>query len=318
MRILVTGATGFVGSVLCEALTRSGHIVRAAMRTERSLPNIAERVVIGNLDSQTDWAEALDRVDCVVHAAARAHVLGDPPSSAKLYFETNVRGTARLAAVAAARGVDRFIFLSTIKVNGEQTASVPFRATDEPKPEDAYGTSKWLAEQVLMEEAARSGLRVATIRPPLVYGPGVRANFLRLLRWVERGAPLPLGIVRNVRSVVSVWNLCDLIRHVIESPSVLAGTYLVADAEQVSTPELIHRIAQAMNKHALLLPVPVALLRLAGALTGKSAEVARLCGSLQVDAGPTSEQLSWTPPMPMQEALKRTVDWYLSDERNAH
>ena len=312
-RVLVTGATGFVGRVLCEALAGSGHLVRAALRTDRSVPtSISEKVIVGDIHGSTDWAEALDGVDAVIHAAARTHVLNAPPASAHLYRETNERGTERLASEAARMKVSRFVFLSSVKVNGEETEVRAFRACDEPRPQDDYGLSKWHAEQHVLEIGGGSAMQAVIVRAPLVYGSGVRANFLRLLQWVDRGWPLPLGAVRNARSLVSVWNLCDLLLLALTHPRAPARIWLVSDGEDLSTPDLIRRIASAMGRRARLLSVPLALLCPSAALLGRGGEFKRLCGSLTVDISQTRAQLAWSPPMRLDEALARTVAWYRS------
>jgi nucleoside-diphosphate-sugar epimerase len=233
----------------------------------------------------------------------------------QLYLDVNAHATRRLAEAAARAGVQRFLYVSSIKVNGEETLHYPFKPVDPPNPRDDYGLSKCLGEQSLLKVAASTGMRVAIVRPPLVYGPGVRANFLRLLRWVDRGWPLPLGSINNRRSLVSVWNLCDLLRRLLEDPLPGMPTWLVSDGEDLSTPELIRRIAAAMARRANLLPCPPSVLQAAGAVLGRSAEVGRLCGSLVVDVSQTQQQLRWSPPLSVDEALARTVRWYLTDDR---
>jgi UDP-glucose 4-epimerase len=203
--------------------------------------------------------------------------------------------------------------VSSIKVNGESTIGRAYTRDDEPHPRDAYGWSKWHAEERVREIAKRTGMEAVIVRPPLVYGPGVRANFLRLLRWVDKERPLPLGAIRNSRSLVSVWNLCDLLVRLLERPAAPGRTWMVSDGEDLSTPELIRRIAGAMNRRARLVPVPVGVLDLLGKLTGRHAEVARLCSSLAVDIDQTRRELEWTPPMKVDEAIARTVNWYLSE-----
>jgi nucleoside-diphosphate-sugar epimerase len=314
-RVLVTGATGFVGNVLCDVLSRAGYVVRAAVRSERQVPStIAETVVVGDIGARTDWSAALDGVSYVVHSAARVHVMHDTPANAELYLDTNARGTATLATAAAKAGVRRLIYLSSIKVNGEETGERSYSAADEPRPLDAYGASKWQAEQELRQVAAGSSLEFGIVRPPLVYGPGVRANFLRLMRWVDKELPLPLGAVRNKRSLVAVWNLCDLLAHLLKA-QVANRTWLVSDGQDLSTPELIRGLAQAMNKRARLPSVPVPLLVAAGTLLGKGDEVRRLCGSLTVDTTPTRRDLQWSAPLSVDEALARTVAWYVREGR---
>jgi nucleoside-diphosphate-sugar epimerase len=276
---------------------------------------VAEKAMVGDILGTTDWSAALEEVDLVVHAAARAHVLHDSESSSNLYLTTNAQGTRHLAHAAASAGVRRFVYLSSIKVNGEETTGAAYTSSDEPRPQDAYGKSKWLGEQWLGEIAGKSGMEAVIIRSPLVYGPGVRANFLRLMRWVDRGWPLPVGAIRNQRSLVSIWNLCDLLRTVLTHPLAAGRTWLVSDGEDLSTPELIRRLGRAMNRRVRLLPVPSAVLEMCGVITGRRAEIARLCGSLVLDVSQTRSVLDWCPPLSVDEALARTVAWYLSDER---
>jgi nucleoside-diphosphate-sugar epimerase len=314
-RVLVTGATGFVGRELCGVLARAGCSVRAALRADGDAPRgVAEKVVVGNIGSATNWSAALDGIDCVLHAAARAHVLHDRDSAA-LYDEINAQGTRRLAEAAAAAGVRRFVFLSSIKVNGEATASRPFTSLDSADPRGDYARSKWLAEQALSEIASRSQLEPVIVRPPLIYGPGVRANFLRLLHSIRRGWPLPLGRVDNRRSLVSIWNLCDLLLRASVHPGAAAGVWLVSDGEDLSTPELIRRIARSLGKRARLLPVPVAVLESLGAAVGKRDEVERLCGSLELDIAATRAHFGWSPPLSVDESIERTVQSFLLDVR---
>jgi nucleoside-diphosphate-sugar epimerase len=312
-RVLLTGATGFVGRTLAGVLADAGYVVRAALRRDRPLPpGCGEGVVVGDIGPDTDWQSAVRDADLVVHAAARAHVLGDDPANAALYMRVNALGTRRLAAAAAAAGVTRFIFISSVKVNGERCTGRAYAAGDEPHPEDDYGRSKWAAEQQLRQLAAKGPIQAAIVRSPLVYGPGVRANFLRLMQWVDGGRPLPLGSVHNARSLVSVWNLCDLLvtltRH-----SAAAGTWMVSDGEDLSTPELIVRLGRALGRRVRLLPVPVGLLRLCGAALNRRQEIARLCDSLVVDASHTRAALGWSAPVAVDEALARTVAWYRSE-----
>ena len=312
-RVLVTGANGFVGSVLCPLLAERGYGVRVAIRgTARPPPAAMGSVVIGDIGARTDWAEALTGVEMVVHLAARAHQPGDGPQDAARYLETNAYGTQRLAQQAADSGVRRFIYLSSVKVNGEETRARAFGGEDPPQPEDDYGRSKWQAETLLAAVARVSGMSCAVVRSPLVYGPGVRANFLRLLQWVDRERPLPFGSVRNQRSLVSAANLCDLLARLLEHPAAAGRVWMVADGTGVSTPELIRRLARLMGRRARLLPVPVPLLRLAAALVGRGPQARRLCGSLVVDVSQTRDLLQWTPPLSVDEGLARTVNWYLS------
>ena len=306
----MTGATGFVGSILCDLLAQAGYIVRAGLRSDRSVSGcIAEKVVTGDIAAAADLAAALDGVDAVIHAAARTHVLHDAPVNAELYMQINARGTLRLAEAAAQAGVRRFVYLSSIKVNGEETSRA-YTPDDEPCPRDAYGMSKWLGERFLREVAARTGMEATIVRPPLVYGPGVGANFLRLMRWVDGGWPLPLGSIRNRRSLVSVWNLCDLLVRVLMHPAASQRVWMVSDGDDLSTVELIRRLGTAMGRRVWLLPVPVGALRVAAAVTGRAAAIERLCGSLFVDITQTRCDLHWAPPLPVAEGFARTVGWY--------
>jgi nucleoside-diphosphate-sugar epimerase len=313
-RVLLTGATGFVGRNLCLLLAGSPCVVRAALRRPRMEPaGVAESAVVGDITSQTDWSTALKGVDTVIHAAARVHCVND--AAEEPYFEVNARGTLGLARAAVRAGVTRFIYLSSVKVNGEGEPARPYTTSDEPHPGDAYARSKWLAERYLHDVVEATGMQGVVVRAPLVYGPGVKGNFLQLLHWVQRGRPVPLGGIDNARSLVSVWNLCDLLRLTMEHPRAAGGTWMVSDGEDLSTPELVRRIAHAMGRRATLLPVPARLLRAAGALLGKGAEMRRLCGSLTVDIAPTRERLGWSPPLSIDEALERTVGWYQSQRR---
>ncbi len=270
-----------------------------------------ETVVVGDLADAPDLREALAGVAAVIHLAGRAHVMRETAADVDGAFRrANVEATHQLAAQAAAAGVRRFVFLSSVKVNGERTGDRPFTEADAPAPEDAYGRSKQAAEQALHGIAAATGLEVAIIRPPLVYGPGVKANFLRLLRLVERGMPLPLASVRNRRSLVGVSNLCDLIVRCLAHPAAAGETFLVSDQQDLSTPELIRAIAAAMGRPARLVPFPVAALRLAGRLAGQGDAVERLVGSLQVDSTKATRLLGWTPPVFIEEGLRRTAAWY--------
>jgi nucleoside-diphosphate-sugar epimerase len=314
MRVLVTGATGFVGHTLCDVLARSGYVVRAALRGDRSTPDgVSEISVVGEIGSTTDWQTALRGVDVVIHLAARAHLIHDSSVNSDLYLETNARGTERLANASAQAGIRRFVYLSSVKVNGEETTDRAFSSHDEPRPRDAYGTSKWFAENYVKEIAAKTAMEAVIVRSPLVYGSGVRANFLRLLRWADNEWPLPLGLIRNRRSLVSIWNLCDLLVRLLKHPIAAGRTWMVSDGEDLSTADLIERIAIAMNRRVRLLPVPEHMLHFIGALIGRKAEIVRLCGSLAVNIEETRHELGWSPPVSVDQALARTVSWYLSN-----
>ena len=313
-RVLVTGANGFVGRALCERLARDGHDVCRAVRTAERAPPSTACAVVGEIGAATDWRAALQGVDSVVHTAARVHVLDDSPANERLYVETNAAGTRRLALAAADAGVRRLVLLSSIKVNGEGDDGRIYRATDSPAPADAYGRSKLAAENHAFEIGGGRGLQVVVLRVPLVYGPGVRANFLRLMQWIARRRPLPFGALRNRRSLVGLGNLCDLLCLLREHPAAAGKVWLGSDGADLSTPELVQRLAQALGTRAKLLAIPESMLRAAGKLTGRSAEVARLCGSLQVDSTPAREQLGWRPPRGVDEELALTAGWFRAQE----
>lgn len=305
--VLVTGATGFVGTALIARLARDGCLdVRGAVRSESAvLPVGAERVVVGDVSGTTDWRAALRDVTAVVHLAARVHVLRDAPAHGLGAFRrVNVDGTLNVARQAAAQGVDRFVFLSSVKVNGERGF---FREIDNPAPEDPYGISKCEAENGLRALAAATGLRVAIIRAPLVYGPGVKANFQALMSAIARGVPLPLGAVKNQRSLVALDNLVDFLRTNIDHPAAANETFFVSDGEDLSTTELIHRLARAMQRPARLIPVPPWVLNAGATLLRRRDTARRLLESLQVDISKARQRLGWTPPITVDEGLRRTV-----------
>lgn len=304
MKILVTGANGFVGRALCSHLHTFGHSVVPAVRRASG---IAGEVIVGDVEGASDWVPALSGCDAVVHLAARVHVMNDTARNPLgLYRTTNTEATLELARQAAQSGVKRFVFISTIKVNGE-ARNRPYLETDAPAPEDAYAISKWEAEQGLRQIGRETGLQVVILRPPLVYGPGVKANFLRLVQIIQRGWPLPLGAIHNRRSLLYLGNFVDAIQVCIEHPDAAGQTFLLDDGEPVSTPELIRALARAMGRPARLLAVPVGVLELAGALLGKRAAVARLTGSLYVDSSLIRSRLGWTPPFTMAAGLAATV-----------
>lgn len=311
-RIMVTGAAGFVGRALCAELTRRGHSVRGTLRRLGGQPALldVETVVVGTINAATDWGDALAGCDVVVHLAARVHVMrAEERDSLAEFREVNTAATLNLARQAADAGVKRFVFISTIKVDGEGRDAA-YREADAPAPADAYAMSKWEAEQGLQRIARETGLEVVTLRPPLVYGPGVKANFLRLLRALERGWPLPLGAIRNRRSLLFLGNFVDAIRLCVEHPAAAGQTFLLDDGKPVSTPELVRAIARAMGRPARLLAVPVGVLEMVGALLGKRAAVARLTESLYVDDSAIRSCLGWVPPYSMKAGLTATVaDW---------
>ena len=310
MKILVTGANGFVGSQLSETLAKSGHEVRNTARSLASNSSTTRELITCNLESADNLDHLTKGCDAIVHLAGRAHVMPDnPATSESLYVSANVDVTRKLAQSAARTGVKRMILMSSVKVNGESTTiNSPFTAQDIPNPQDPYGRSKTQAEQALWEVTAMSGLEGVVIRPPLVYGPGVRANFASLIGIVNRGIPLPLGSIQNKRSFVSLDNLVDLISTTVQSPNAAGNTFLVSDGHDLSTPELVRSIASALDQSPKLFPFPSALLKLAATATGKRSAYDRLCGSLTVDIALTKQKLSWTPPFTVQDSMQRTVD----------
>jgi nucleoside-diphosphate-sugar epimerase len=307
--LLVTGATGFVGRAVVARALAKGLRVRVAGRRPDSWPAGVEERLVGDFAGPVDWPPALAGVDLVAHCAARVHVMHETSADPLAEFRRlNVAATLALATAAGAAGVRRRGALCSIKVNGEATApGRPFTAADEPAPDDAYGLSKLEMERALLALAAQGGPEVAIIRSPLVYGPGVKANFLALLRWIQRGRPLPLGALRNRRSLVAVDNLADLVVTCATHPAAANRVFLASDGEDLSTTALCRRLGTAMNRPARLWPVPAAWLRLAGKMTGRQDQVDRLCGSLEVDLSETRRILGWTPPVTVDEALRKTV-----------
>ena len=293
--VLVTGASGFIGRAACEEFAKRGWTVRPGVRTATT-------------DLVKGWP--LGSVDVVVHLAGIAHELHGQNAEA-VYQEMNCSATERLAQAAVQAGVRRFVFMSSIKVNGEHTPpDRPFRAGDAPQPQDRYARSKWAAERALGRLASQ--IEIVILRPPLVYGPGVRANFLRLIRLIERRLPLPFGAIRNRRSLIYLGNLVELIWLAASSPAAAGRTLLAADGADLSTPQLVREIAGALGVPARLIGVPSAILRVGGALTGKGAEIGRLVDSLVVDASEARERLGWRPAWSPSAGIAETVRWYRS------
>ena len=313
MKILITGATGFVGAQLSETLTNSGHDVRDTARSLAPSGPTTRELLTCDLESAENLDHLTTGCDAIVHLAGRAHVMSDnPATSESLYISANVDVTRKLAQSAARTGVKRMILMSSVKVNGESTTiGSPFTSQDTPNPQDPYGRSKTQAEQVLWDIASKSELEGVVIRPPLVYGPGVRANFASLIGIVDRGIPLPLGSIRNKRSFVSIDNLIDCIATALQSSNAAGQTFLVSDGNDLSTPELIRSIASALHKSPTLFPFPPVLLKLAATSAGKRSAYDRLCGSLTVDIALTKQKLSWTPPFTVQDSMQRTVDAFI-------
>ncbi|WP_434629364.1 SDR family oxidoreductase [Pseudomonas sp. Z1-29] len=304
-KILVTGANGFIGKALVSRLLADRQYAVIGATRDKTPANA--QCQFERLDlTDPDVLPSLRDVQVIVHAAARVHVMNDVAVDALAeYRKANVEGTLRLAKLAAASGVKRFIFISSIKVNGERTGpGRPFRADDTPAPVDAYGISKREAEDGLMKVSRDTGIEIVIIRPPLVYGPGVKANFLNMMRWLSRGVPLPLGGLNNRRSLVALDNLVDLVITCIAHPAAANQIFLVSDGEDLSTTQLLLRMAEALEVRVYLLPLPETALRLAASLLGKKAMADRLCASLQVDIEKTCSLLGWSPPVSVDEALE--------------
>lgn len=316
--ILVTGANGFVGQALCEELQIRNRKHKGVVRkidSEKSKQYFA----IGNIDSDTDWSNTLIGVECVIHCAARTHIMHEKnKNTLEAYRTINVEGTRQLAIQAASSGVKRLIYISSIKVNGEGV-NIPSKKKsisasrrkithmDAPTPKDSYSLSKWEAEQLLWDISTKTGLEVVIIRPPLVYGPRVKGNLSRLLKLIHLGIPLPFGFIKNKRSLIGLDNLIDLLIHCVDHPSASGRTFLVSDDEDISTPDLLHYIAKGLGRSVRLLPVPVPILYFLGIIIGKREEIDRLTGSFQIDSYYTRKTLGWFPDVSVEEGLRRMV-----------
>lgn len=315
-RVLVTGATGFVGRRLLSVLaSRAGWSVHAAARRPDALPPSLPAVSVPTLDGETDWSGALQRVDAVVHLAARVHVMQESDADPQAAFRrANVDGTLALARQAAEAGVQRFVFISSIKVNGEHTApGVPFTADDKPNPQDPYGQSKAEAESALRALAVETGMEVVILRPPLIYGPEVKANFAAMMRWLHKGVPLPLANTGNARSLLALDNLVDLIIRCLDHPAAANQTFLASDGEDLSTSELLRRMGDALGRPARLVPFPCSVIRLVATLVGRQGIYQRLFGSLQLDIRKTRQTLDWTPPLSVKEGLQQVASDFNKD-----
>jgi len=315
MNIFITGSNGFIGKRLSEVALKENFQCTLSMRNHSgdSLNNDNLSYVYRTIASNTDWSGAFSSIDCVIHTAALVHQMNGADNNH--YQDINTYGTLNLAQQAAGSGVKRFIFISTIKVNGEHTAAdLPFKPNDSYVPCDPYGLSKYEAEVGLRKIAKDTGIEVVIIRPPLVYGPGVKGNFASMMRWLSKALPLPLGAIHNKRSLVALDNLVDLIVTCVNHPNAANETFLVSDDEDVSTSELLSKLGEALGGSSRLLPIPEALLEFFAKLLGKHAVAQRLLGSLQVDITKTKEQLNWAPPFSVDESLKKTAQYYLEHQ----
>jgi nucleoside-diphosphate-sugar epimerase len=310
MKILVTGATGFIGRALCIEAARRGLGVRAANRFFSSSSENDDCVAVGYIDGNTNWSDALKGCDVVVHLAARAHVINDNSHDPLMEFrKVNVEGTLNLARQAISVGLRRFIFISSIGVNGAETDGTPFGVMSEPVPHSDYALSKYEAELGLRKLALETGIEVVVIRPPLVYGLNAPGNFGTLVRWLQRGVPLPLGVVtQNRRSFLGLDNLVDLILTCVRHRKAVNQTFLVSDGVDLSTTEFLQRMGKAMNLPVRLLPVPTRFLAFTAKLFDKRATAQSLMGSLQIDISQTCEVLDWSPPVSVDEGIRRAVE----------
>ena len=312
MSLLITGGTGFVGQHLVSALMQRKWPFQIAVRSQAENSAHPQCISVGDINAHTAWFHALEGVSDVVHLAARVHITQETSTDAYAAFRAvNTEGTLNLARQAAAAGVRRFVFLSSVKVNGEASPHA-YLETDTPAPEDAYAVSKWEAEQGLWEISAQTGMQIVILRIPLVYGPGVAANFLQLLQTVNKGWPLPLRGIENRRSLLYIGNLVDAIRVVLEHPDAANKLYLLSDGQDVSTSQLIELIAQALNKPPRLFAMPRGLLRAVAGVLGKSSAVDRLLGSLSMNITKIERELKWEPPFSMQQGLAQTAHWLLN------
>jgi len=310
---MVTGATGFVGRALVPALIKAGHEVSAVVRQIPAPPLAGDITVhkIADIGSEVDWTEILRGVEAIVHLAGRAHVMTERAADPQAEFNRiNAAGTERLAQAAADEGVKRFVYMSTVKVMGEQTPAAPFSETDTPAPEDAYGASKLAGEQALLRIAGETRLEPVILRPPLVYGPFAKGNVLSLLKLCRLAPPLPLGGIKNQRSMIFVGNLADAVITCLENPSAAGEIYFVRDGEDLSSSDLIRRVGEALNRPVRLFSFPPVLLRLAGRITGKSLAVDRLLASLQINDDKIRTQLAWTPPFNVVQGLDKMAEWF--------
>jgi nucleoside-diphosphate-sugar epimerase len=313
VKILVTGASGFVGHLLIKTLKHHDGIKVTAVGRSAAQSCADEFYVVSNFNQQGVWHEPLDGCDIVIHLAARVHVMHDRAEDPLAAFlSVNLHGTVNLANAAAKAGVKRFVFVSSIKVNGEYTEGQPFTAQDAPNPQDPYAISKWEAEKALLKLSEETGMEVVIVRPPLVYGPGVKANFASLLNIVNKRLPLPVGRINNMRSMIYVGNLADALITCATHANAAGQTYVVCDNEDVSTSQLIKKLSLVLKQPYLVFPFPISIIRLLARLVAKSSAVDRLTQSLVIDCSTLCNELGWKPPFTMQEGLSETAQWYTS------
>lgn len=314
MRVLVTGANGFIGRSVCKYLAQSGLTVIGAVRSPVTIKGAASIIVKPDIRPDTNWSELLDNINCVVHLAANTHAIhkldSDQIAASR---QVNVDGALHLAEAAAEAGVKRFIFMSSIKVNGEQTFDSPFCEDDTPGPIDPYAVSKWDAEQGFKKIAANTSMRAISLRIPLAYGPGVKGNFNSLMRLIATNLPLPLGSINNKRSLIYVENLSDAICTLVNRKTVAHDVYMLSDGEDISTSALVESLSKAMGHRPILLAVPKSLLFMMAWLVRRKPKISMLYDSLCVNSDRFREEFSWSPPTGIQDGLKKTVEWYLGD-----
>jgi nucleoside-diphosphate-sugar epimerase len=320
-KLLITGANGFVGGALCSEAAGLGLAVRGATRTACVFPKVSgligvENIVVGDINTNTDWNGAVLNCDIVIHLAARVHVMRDRTDDPLAQFRiVNTAGTENLARCAAANVVKRLVYVSSIKVNGEATfGDKRFLEEDQVDPQDAYGLSKWEAEQVLHRVAAETGLEVVIVRPTLVYGAGVKGNFSEMVRVVALGIPLPFLGIKNMRDLLYVGNLVDALMTCASHPEAVGNTYLVSDGVAISTPDLLQSLAKALGVSSRVFAWPIGLVKVIGAVFGKANKVERLVGSLQVDISKIRRELGWVPPYSLQQGLNKTVGRVIEDD----
>jgi nucleoside-diphosphate-sugar epimerase len=317
MTVLITGASGFVGRTLCKRLMADGYQVRGAVRSAAQitvLPSMVERVQVGDIGLDTDWSKVLGGINRIVHLAARVHVMRENTANPILAIrEVNVKGTECLAQQAIKAGVKRFVYLSSVKVHGEGRTTA-YNEKDDPGPMDPYAKSKWEAEKILCNVVKETGMEIVILRSPLVYGPHVKANFLRLLEMADSGIPLPLRSINNRRSFIYLNNLVDAIITCMKHPKAAGQTYFVSDGEDISTPELIRRISSSLGKPTRLFPFPPVMLKMVGIITGKSVTIDKLLRSLTIDCSKICRELGWQAPFSMERGLKETGDWYMKKD----